>query len=972
MRNVLMFAIAGVLANAAVIAVTGSYPTRSALATGLETAICGDFVTVQPGSQLISNYKIISVVTAGGNNWTVTLGSRSPITNTIGAVTHHVQAGDYMYFTNSGMTNFDGLRQVISVTSTAVVVAAAGATGTVDTATAHANFYGAIIGPTLTAKNCGANPITFTTANPTAYAGQALGYLLPCPDCKATPAYFPLMANIITGGWQDNIAPMHLPNGYKGFTLRNIANTHNGPDTSLAGSRMETYYAFSTSDVSPSNVTYSSDFTLDRLLLRYSESPFVTTHTCPVALTGGECYLGRGRVQFFRADGLKDLKLSGIHHTGQVPGNIGQETYCLVTPFDLFASNTYAKPGVWLENNYCGGIFGIDGLLGGNEQTIPWGPAGRFISFRARHNISIRDPRYYIAHPRYLKFQTRIYSGTTHPTIKNQFECKGCEGDFNEWAYNSSFNSMGAQQGPGSQSSSWVITPRSNGGAQTTCTLSVSNTVATCAASVGIAHAEAGLALINNSGVSINQKHIVKQVVSTASGNTVITVSPGWSAGELSGNTCTASPGQLCFKLLKNWLTGRVTTGIKMFGNYASDAVSPFYINPEPDPDPNFANNIDIFNNMTNRTSAMNSYTATLKGSIGFFGKSHLNTSVRKNTTTETNYANSSDPTPTAIWYDTHETNSSRISSGVGISNNLIVPFRGFLGSSTNSPPYFESNSTNTGTQVKGNVLVIPSGGSIDSTKLQPCAPGVCSGNDVARTSFTFRNAAKNDFSHDAPGNVGADMEELPIIRNLQVQPTGNGLLFSYRVPGPWKGKAMQLQVSANSGPFDENEGHPLSGTGETTYTGIYTVAESVDPSTIRQGDTDSMNPNAWESDGIRYFFVGGSQAVTPVFCEGRHAAVCAASGTVSLALLPSTVYYYQLMGGGAVANGSATTLAASSGTDTVKLGTKIGSTVEYRAGNSGSWTAATVTSGTASFTVTKGALYQYRINGGSPRVLLP
>ncbi len=179
---------------------------------------------------------------------------------------------------------------------------------------------------------------------------------------------------------------------------------------------------------------------------------------------------------------------------------------------------------------------------------------------------------------------------------------------------------------------------------------------------------------------------------------------------------------------------------------------------------------------------------------------------------------------------------------------------------------------------------------------IQPCAPEDCRGNFIDGTyAPQFRNAQKNDFSL-MPGSpysnagtdgkdLGVNMEEVAVIRELSVTAEAHSLLFSWRVPVVMKTMGCQLEVSPNSN--------------LTTDLGSYQVVNALRPDYFIRADSDRSNKRASQSEDrlVRKFQVGQNKQEADDNGQMRN-----------LALNPGTDYYYRLMCGGATERGSVRT----------------------------------------------------------------
>ena len=196
------------------------------------------------------------------------------------------------------------------------------------------------------------------------------------------------------------------------------------------------------------------------------------------------------------------------------------------------------------------------------------------------------------------------------------------------------------------------------------------------------------------------------------------------------------------------------------------------------------------------------------------------------------------------------------------------------------------------------NNTFVGSGGAIE-----PCAPSDCRGNFVNGVyAPQFRNPEKNDFSL-VPGSnytnagtdgsdLGVDIEEVAIIRELTVKPDAHSMLFSWRVPSFMKSMGCQLEVSENSS--------------LTTDVGGYEVVNALRPDYFIRSDSDRSNKRATKSDDgmFRWFQVGQDVQETDDNGQVRN-----------LTLNPDTEYHYRLMCGGATERGSVRTLKLPSDT---------------------------------------------------------
>ena len=219
--------------------------------------------------------------------------------------------------------------------------------------------------------------------------------------------------------------------------------------------------------------------------------------------------------------------------------------------------------------------------------------------------------------------------------------------------------------------------------------------------------------------------------------------------------------------------------------------------------------------------------------------------------------------------------------------HNNLMPYDYIGGDSAETINILAARGLVTGASFRNNTLVGSGAG------IQPCSPSECNGNFVNGTySPKFRNAEKNDFGL-VPGSnytnagtdgsdLGADIEEVAIIRELTVKANSHSLLFGWRVPTFMKNMGCQLEVSPDSNLIND--------------LGNYTVVNSLRPDYFIRADSDRSNKRATSSgDGLlRWFQVGQNVEETDDNGDLRN-----------LALSSDTDYHYRLMCGGATERGS-------------------------------------------------------------------
>lgn len=232
----------------------------------------------------------------------------------------------------------------------------------------------------------------------------------------------------------------------------------------------------------------------------------------------------------------------------------------------------------------------------------------------------------------------------------------------------------------------------------------------------------------------------------------------------------------------------------------------------------------------------------------------------------------------------------------------------------------------------RSNTVIGPTHGATRASYENCTPPRVCRGNfflnDPNGTTYTpkFLNPAKNDYrlASDSPfkgkghdgGDLGANIDEVAIVRNLEVTAAPKMLLFRWMVPHFMRNMACSLEVSPDRGLISD--------------TSTYTLVDALRPDYFKRANFDNANPRATLSENRleRWFPVGEDNAVTDDTGVSRN-----------LALTPDTMYYYRLMCGGATERGSIRTLAdaptAQGATGKVRIDarTRVGAKVRVRYG---------------------------------------
>jgi hypothetical protein len=182
--------------------------------------------------------------------------------------------------------------------------------------------------------------------------------------------------------------------------------------------------------------------------------------------------------------------------------------------------------------------------------------------------------------------------------------------------------------------------------------------------------------------------------------------------------------------------------------------------------------------------------------------------------------------------------------------------------------------------------------------------------------------------------DVGADVSQVPQIRNLSVTPTDRAALFQWLVTQPIKSTPCVVEV---------NSQEDFYGTwgGELANIGTY----------YRQ-DADDTDRNY--RDGLRRMAIVGH--------------------TVNLAA--NTTYYYRLSCGGDLKRGQFTTLATLAGTSTLRSSQQtasamtVGTTYSRTSDTIGSTVSTSCASNACTATVNRGQIYYERIGSGSVRAV--
>jgi hypothetical protein len=188
----------------------------------------------------------------------------------------------------------------------------------------------------------------------------------------------------------------------------------------------------------------------------------------------------------------------------------------------------------------------------------------------------------------------------------------------------------------------------------------------------------------------------------------------------------------------------------------------------------------------------------------------------------------------------------------------------------------------------------------IDSThfSIRDGWDGTVAGNGTYTTGGTVYSALWQG-GNDGK-DIGADIDNVPLIRSLTVTPMAYSALFRWAMPSGAANRACQVEVSEDSGLLNDD--------------GDYVVVNSLRPDYFIRADSDSANARATRSpDGIlRWFQVGD-----PATATGDDGQVH------DLALTRGAKYYYRITCGGLIERGSFTTKTHDGPISTIDVKTK-------------------------------------------------
>ena len=818
--------------SAGTITVTNSGGTyspvnRANLQRAFDSARCGDEIQIEAGSFVRTGGKIVNIVKAG---------SEATINF---PYAHGLEVGEG--FSVNGIEGFGsglngGFDVIALVSDTAVKVKAAGKATDGTYQGANANAYTTLLHFNYDSdkKSCpeGKEIVVTTTKKD----------WLPDADMRITPSYKPLIPTLQLVGHHFNNPLLQIHDEVKGLKMVGVGFQKVGVNTLLSSRLIDVGH-----NDFPQSISQLPDrITFDRTLF-YND--FVLGNT------------------FRQAISLRVKKVAFINnfienHMG-LPEDI--ETYVWAT---INSVGPYT-----VRNNYTCCAMSIPFLWGGSETSFTAGnPIPADITIE--HNYFYTSMKHYPTSPTYV-------GNAYHGVVKNCTELKvGLRATFRWNGCENSFS------GGGSQWYGLVLTPRANtGGGGGACTLDASRTVAVCPGLNYLYGIKPGhmFGLITGSKTYAD-RYQWRTVVKADNQSKVFTFDqpfdkvPGNSAGYVLSFT-------------PWWKIENVTA----YGNFFRNVASPFLISGQDELLPaSGSSDILIKNNLSVWDSP---YFKPAPG-VDFLYSQLRIVNGGKNVQFLNNTGYNRATFKPGIEYPRTfniETENGFYGATQGLKyENNIAQHDYFGGSSGRLQDILKNPVEVTGASVRNNTIV-----GWPQRLFEPCPPGNCSGNFFDGTyDPQFRDPDANDFNlkpsslyagkSTGGGNLGADVEDVAVIRNLKVDTLSNALLFSWRLPSVMRDMGCSLEVSSDSNLI--------------TDLGPYTVVDAVRPDYFMRGDSDRSNKRATKSeDGLdRWFQVGENATDTDDTGTER-----------DLSLAPDTVYYYRLMCGGATERGSAKTLTA-------------------------------------------------------------
>ena len=520
-----------------------------------------------------------------------------------------------------------------------------------------------------------------------------------------------------------------------------------------------------------------------------------------------------------------------------------------------------------IRNNYVCCAIGIPFIWGARDVDYTTNnPNSNDILLE--HNSFYTSPKHYPTSPTYV-------GDAYHGIVKNCSELKGGVNAIFRW--NTCENQF---SGGGAQWYGFTFTARASAGpGPGTCSLDGTRTVITCP-QLNQQNPIQGHVIGVNTGLTGDAKYQWRTVVSINKATRSYTVSQPFSLSVGTSN--------LVYVYVSN--PGNKVDNVQVYGNYFKNVASMSLILGEDEIYPVRTENISFRNNLMVYDSPFFRTAPGLQFRVSPFvinlaGKNYQitnNTSyVKPNWNPGVEYRQTMLVLPTK-----------GVIENIRFHNNLM-PYDYIGGDSAETINILAAKGLVTGASFRNNTLI----GSGDA--IQPCKPSDCTGN-ITKGKYEpkYRNPEKNDFSL-APGSaytnagtdskdLGIDIEEVAIIRDLIVKAESTSLIFNWRVPRFMAKMGCQLEVSPNSN--------------LTTDLGSYVVVNALRPDYFIRADSDRSNKRAGKSeDGLlRTFQVG--QNIEEKDENGQ---------IRSLALDPNTDHFYRLMCGGATERGKVRTLRA-------------------------------------------------------------
>ena len=819
----LFAAMAATNSHAATITVTSSNGTfspvnRITVQSAFDAAACGDEVQIEAGAIVRTGIEG-GEITISGANMTVT--AQYP---------HHFAVGDFVLITNlSGVLapltrdNY----QVTSVPAPNIAVidlrqhASTALNGTYLNTGVQMFGRRFVINYDPLKKNCSeGNEITITTTKKD---------WLPDADMRITPSYRPLIPTLQLVGDSSNNALLQVADKVAGLKFVGVG-------FQKLSFLQYTQYSF----IEISSSYFITDESQLAQRIGFDRSLFYLDHKLGNAWKNTVNLRGKGFT--FTNNFVDDLM--GLPADG--------ETYisAVGTAFGPFK----------IRNNYICCAIGIPFLWGARALDYSTDtPNSNDILLE--HNSFYTSPKHYPTSPTYV-------GDAYHGIVKNCSELKGAVNAIFRW--NTCENQF---SGGGAQWFGFTFSARSAGSPRAgTCSLDGSRTVITCP-QLDEQNPIPGIVIGVDTGLTGDAKYQWRTVVSINKVTRSYTVSQPFSVSVGTTN--------LSYAYIPNPMNK--VDNVQVYGNYFKNVASMSLILGEDEIYPVRTENISFKNNLMVYDSP---YFRTAPG-LQFYVAPFVINRAGKNYqfTNNTTYTNPNWQ-PDIPYRQTMRVLPSKVIENIRFHNNLM-PYDYIGGDSGQTISLLSTAGLVPGASFRNNTLVGSGAG------IQPCSPSECNGNFVNGTySPRFRNAEKNDFGL-VPGSnytnagtdgsdLGADIEEVAIIRELTVKANSHSLLFSWRVPTFMKNMGCQLEVSPDSNLIND--------------LGNYTVVNSLRPDYFIRADSDRSNKRATSSgDGLlRWFQVGQNVEETDDNGDLRN-----------LALSSDTDYHYRLMCGGATERGS-------------------------------------------------------------------